>query len=80
MKLSELSLKYDCVAGYNATMQSPAMQAVLANAIAADEARIAAQAARIQKIRELHWELSNREKAGETNLDINYYTLTVEAK
>ena len=80
MKLSELALKSHCVASYNATMQSPAMQAVLANAIVADKARQSAQEARIQKIKELHWELSDREKAGETNLDINYYTLTVEAK
>lgn len=80
MKTDSFKLKQECVAGYNSTMQSPAMQVVFANAIAADKARIAAQEARIQKIKELHWELSDREKAGETNLDINYYTLTVEAK
>ena len=80
MKLLELSLKYDCVASYNATMQSPAMQAVLANAIAADKARIAAQELRCRKISDLEYECYCRMKAGETNLFVNYRTLTVEAK
>ena len=80
MKTDSFKLKQECIAGYNATMQSAAMQAVMRNAIAADKARIAAQEARIQKIKELHWELSDREKTGETNLFVNYYTLSVEVK
>ena len=79
MKLSELALKSHCVASYNATMQSPAMQAVLANAIAADKARIAAQEARYKKIDELYRECDRRTAAGE-DVFINYRTLTVEAK
>ena len=79
MKLSELSFKSHCVASYNATMQSPAMQAVLANAIAADKARIAAQEMRYKKIDELYRELDRRTAAGE-DVFINYRTLTVEAK
>lgn len=79
MKLSELTLKQKCIAGYNATMLSPAMQAVFRNSVEADKARVAAQEERYKKIDELNRELDRRLAAGE-NVFVNYWTLTVEAK
>lgn len=79
MKTDSFKLKQECVAGYNATMQSPAMQIVFANAIAADKARQDAQLARYRKIDELNRELDRRLAAGE-NVFVNYWTLAVETK
>lgn len=79
MKTDSFKLKQKCIAGYNATMQSAAMQAVMRNAISADKARQAAQEERYKKIDELNRELDRRLAAGE-DVFVNYWTLTVEVK
>lgn len=47
MKTNDLALKAWNVATYNATMASPAMQAILTGVIAAEKARKAAEAERV---------------------------------
>ena len=53
MKTNSLKLKEENVAGYNATMASPAMQAVLAGVLAAEKARKAADDAWLAKRRQM---------------------------
>lgn len=79
MKTDSFKLKQKCIFGYNATMLSPAMQAVFRNSVEADKARVAAQEERYKKIDELNRELDRHLAAGE-DVFINYWTLTVEVK
>jgi hypothetical protein len=78
MKLSELALKTECVAGYGETMRSPAMQAILRNTIQQLKANAIAQEAYRERVEVLQDALWKREKAGEKNLYIDYSTMTIE--
>ena len=79
MKTDSFKLKQECIGGYNATMQSPAMQKILSDAVAAYKQRQIDVEARCHKITELERELDQRTAAGE-DVFINYWTLAVEEK